>query len=136
MSTKETVREAIIRANPKIICEEVFTFKKGKNWFFAYTDSNGLNQHSPLFATKRLALGHAYGYGFYKSRPITLADVLLAIWSIKKTWQIFGLSEKGFILSQNEDTENTYIWNLTKPYDDQSQELFDFLAKVLGVENK
>lgn len=64
--------------------------------------------------------------------PIRLADVLLAIWDKRKTWQMFGLSEKGLVISQNEDIEESYFWNLhNDSLEAQSPETLDFIAGLI-----
>ena len=74
---------------------------------------------------------------------LTLADVLVALSKRKRDYEIavtpnMDLGDFLEIESQSEDLETKFIykasgisWNLQKNYDDQSDELKDFLADLL-----
>lgn len=72
-------------------------------------------------------------------RPITLADVLLAIGKVRlENITLINLECNGnFVITEfpNNRTEKRIgaKWDLTKPYDDQSQETKDFIGQILGV---
>lgn len=65
------------------------------------------------------------GWDYY-GRPITLSDVLLAMKSVEN--REFA-DQVSLIAGPKEDS----MWDLTKPYDDQSQETKDFIGQILGV---
>lgn len=63
-------------------------------------------------------------------RPITLADVLLAIKKQNPEWRPDDFFKAtGSIILPFYDIS----WDLTKSYDDQSQETKDFIGSILGV---
>lgn len=67
-------------------------------------------------------------------RPITLADVLLAIGQSKEYYT--GIDATGEFIQAGEFggmNRTNIMWDLTKTYDDQSQETKDFIGQILGV---
>lgn len=62
-------------------------------------------------------------------RPITLADVLRAILTMKGSIDSFKFDQ---ILSKLVGYEDS-CWNLTTDYDGQTQKVKDFIGKLLGV---
>lgn len=64
-------------------------------------------------------------------RPITLADVLLALQG--KVEFITPYGEFTNIQDYGQTEVCVAHWDLTKTFDDQSQEFYDFISKVLGV---
>ena len=67
-------------------------------------------------------------------RPITLADVLLAIGQSKEYYT--GIDATGEFIQAGEFggmNRTNIMWDLTKSYDDQSQECRDFIGQILGV---
>lgn len=73
-------------------------------------------------------------------RPITLADVLLAIGKTGGRNGVISMetpnAKKFSIEEYFVDTmvsKLLTIWDLTKPYDNQSQETKDFIGSILGV---
>ena len=65
-------------------------------------------------------------------RPITLSDVLLAIKAYKIKLDFDTRSQPFLFITDWND--KTVIWDLTKPFDDQSQEIKDFLVGLLVKE--
>lgn len=73
------------------------------------------------------------------ARPITLADVLRAILATDLANRTNVLVESGGFISKRkwEGNEHKFIsgaeWNLTADYDGQTQEVKEFIGKLLGV---
>ena len=131
-SILEAIRAKIIEAVPEIVCEEVVVWKNKGVWYYAYADEKGLNQHSIGFSTKAKALGNAYGRGRYTCRPITLADVLRAMPDTE--FQVKVKPKEGWVLRKLHGEGGLMcMWDLTKPYDDQEEEVKLFIGKLLGV---
>lgn len=69
-------------------------------------------------------------------RPITLADVLLAMDGHKLKNFIYVPEIKKWVQTESNNGINLLplivnMWDLTKPYDDQSQETKDFIGSIL-----
>lgn len=64
-------------------------------------------------------------------RPITLADVLLAIGKQNKPKPVLNLFSTQLEMYDQDDERDNALWDLTKTYDDQSQETKDFIGEIL-----
>lgn len=67
-------------------------------------------------------------------QPIQLADVLLAIGQSKEYYT--GIDATGEFIQAGEFggmNRTNIMWDLTKSYDDQSQETKDFIGSILGI---
>lgn len=63
-------------------------------------------------------------------RPIQLADVLLALQSQTK-WDVFVM-KNGNIVAMG---ESSVRWNLLETYDNQTQDVKNFIGRLLGISN-
>lgn len=71
----------------------------------------------------------------YSTRPITLADVLRAIRSIKDKYRLeLGFYKNDLEMCDVGFSPNVSVsWNLTVDFDGQSDEVKAFVGKLLGV---
>lgn len=118
MTTLDKVRAKIIEAVPEIV-----VMKRKK---YAVTEGE-FNSDDPSYAYK---LVKTY-------RPITLADVLRAM-PVTNDLR-YSVDSRGYIWEEHttgarmHGVRHVATWNLALSYDDQTDEVKEFIGKVLGV---
>lgn len=66
-----------------------------------------------------------------KGRPLQLADVLIALIKHNSYFSIVEYSDSGVYINLNGTTTDDPVYNLTKDYHHQSEELYSFLYSLL-----
>lgn len=130
---KEAVRQAVIRAVPSVMelkmgCE-VRIFESEKKWLVVCLENDSIKTLSGNSTQNT----HISDITEIIGRPITLADVLVAIDSTN-----IVIDAKGeFVKFVNPDApdDTGIFWDLSQDFDHQSEEFYQFAWELL-VENK
>lgn len=133
---RDAIREACIKANPSIMDLENSVFirnftntQDAQKWVNSFDNIKSVEM-SPFHPDK------VYGYPSVwikieiLGRKIGLADVLLAI---KERYMVGLLQTEGVLFKNGTEWlgEISWAWNLLLPFEEQSDELYDFLYQLL-----